>query len=147
MDQILHTYEALRAINLPSSQLYCTERVETLFCDALTECSNESRVKDIMCQQVRQEYCTAEWRLLEVQNQTDQFIDCEDYEETAPLNCGDQFGLMNDECACMPLCEEFSLYSKAYTMPHLALSATTSSLVAIGGIVVIAIAFKKRKTM
>ena len=64
-----------------------------LFCDALMECSNESYVKDIVCQQVRQEYCTAEWRMLEVNNQTDGLIDCEEYDETASLNCGDQFVL------------------------------------------------------
>ena len=148
MGQILYIYEALRTINPPSSQLYCTERVEVLFCDALMECNNESRVKDIVCQQVRQEYCTSEWRLLEAHNQTDdQLIDCEDYEETAPLNCGDQFGLINDESVCLPLCEDFSLYSEAYTTPHIVLSATASFLVVIGGIIVITISFKKRKTM
>ena len=76
-NQILHTFETLRTINLPSSQQYCSERVERLFCDALTECNNELYVKDILCQQVRQEYCTAEWRMLEVNNQTDGLIICE----------------------------------------------------------------------
>ena len=147
VEQILGTYEALRTVNLPSSQLYCTERVEMLFCDALMECSNESHVKDIVCQQVRQEYCTAEWRMLEVHNQIDQLIDCEEYEETAPLNCGDQFGLINDGSVCLPLCEEFSQYSETYTTPHLVLSATASSVAIIGGIIIILISFKKRKTM
>ena len=120
-----------------------------LFCDALMECSNESYVKDIVCQQVRQEYCTAEWRMLEVHNQTDGLINCGEYNKTASLNCGDQFGLASDESAavCLPLCEEFSQYSEAYTTPHLVLTATSSSLVVIGGIIVIAISFKKRKTM
>jgi len=147
MDQILYTYESLRTINLPSSQLYCTERVERLFCDALMECSNESRVKDIVCQQVRQEYCTAEWRLLEVYNQTDQLIDCEEYEETAPVNCSHQFDLTNDGTVCLPLCGEFSLYSEAYATLRVVLYATVSSLVVIGGMVVIIISFKRRKAM
>ena len=120
MHPILYTFEALRTINLPLSQQYCTERVqvERLFCDALMECSsNESYAKKIVCQQVRQEYCTAEWRMLEV-NQTGGLIDCEEYEDTAPLNCGDQFGLAHNGSVCLPLCEEFSQYSKAYTNPY-----------------------------
>ena len=147
MEEILYTYEALRTINLPSSQQYCSERVETLFCDALMECSNESYVKDIVCQQVRQEYCTAEWRMLEVHNQTDGLIDCEEYEETAPLNCSDQFGLADDGTVCLLLCEEFSQYSEAYTTPHLVLGVTAFFLSIIGGIVVIVISSKNRKTM
>ena len=147
MEQILCTYEALRTINLPSSQQYCSERVETLFCDALMECSNESYVKDIVCQQVRQEYCTTEWRLLEVNNQTDGLIDCEEYDETASINCGDQFGLANNGSVCLLLCEDFSQYSEAYTTPHIVLNATVFFLSVIGGIIVIAISFKKRKTM
>ena len=147
LDQILYTYEALRTINLPSSQQYCSERVETLFCDALMECSNESYVKYIVCQQVRQEYCTAEWRMLEVHNQTDGLIDCEEYEETAPLNCSDQFDLANDGSLCLPLCGEFSQYSEEYTTPHVVLYAVSQFISIIGGITVIAISYKKRKKM
>ena len=147
VDQILYTYEALRTINLPLSQQYCSERVETLFCNALMECSNESYVKDIVCQQVRQEYCTAEWRMLEVHNQTDGLIDCEEYEETVPLSCGDQFDLANDGSLCLPLCGEFSQYSEAYTTPRVVLSAVFLLLSVIGGIIVIIISFRKRKNM
>ena len=147
VDHILYTYEALRTINLPSSQQYCSERVETLFCDALMECSNESYGKDIVCQQVRQEYCTAEWRMLEVHNQTDGLIDCEEYEETAPLNCSDQFGLANDGSVCLPLCGEFSQYNEAYATSRNVLIATFLSIGALGGIVIIGISCKKRKKM
>ena len=147
MDQILYTYEALRTINLPSSQQYCSERVETLFCDALMECSNESYVKDIVCQQVRQEYCTAEWRMLEVHNQTDGLIDCEEYEETVPLNCSDQFDLTNDGSLCLPLCGEFSQYSEEYTTLRAVLFAVSLFMNVIGGIIVIVISVKKRKKM
>ena len=147
VDQILYTYEALRTINLPSSQQYCSERVETLFCDALMECSNESYVKDIVCQQVRQEYCTAEWRMLEVHNQTDGLIDCEEYEETAPLNCSDQFDLSNDGSLCLPLCGEFSQYSEEYTTLRAVLFAVSLFMNVIGGITVIVISVRKRKKM
>ena len=147
VDQILYTYEALRTANLPSSQQYCSERVETLFCDALMECSNESYVKDIVCQQVRQEYCTAEWRMLEVHNQTDGLIDCEEYEETAPLNCDDQFGLGYDGSICLPLCGEFSQYSENYTMPHVVFYIIALSCNMIGGIAVVVISIRKQKKM
>ena len=147
VDQIVYTYEALRTINLPSSQQYCSERVETLFCDALMECSNESYVKDIVCQQVRQEYCTAEWRMLEVHNQTDGLTDCEEYEETAPLDCDDQFDLANDESVCLPLCGEFSQYSEAYTTTRVVLLVVCMLLSVIGGITVIVISVKKRRKM
>ena len=147
VDKILYTYEALRTINLPSSQQYCSERVETLFCDALMECSNESYVKDIVCQQVRQEYCTAEWRMLEVHNQANGLIDCEEYEETAPLNCSDQFDLANDGSVCLPLCREFSQYSDTYTTPHVVLAAVSLFISIIGGVTVVAISYKKRKKM
>ena len=147
VDQILYTYEALRTINLPSSQQYCGERVETLFCDALMECSNESYVKDIVCQQVRQEYCTAEWRVLEVHNQTDELIYCEEYEETAPLNCGDQFDVTNDGSACLPLCGEFSQFPETYTSPRNIFYAISIFIGVIGGIIVIAISYRKREKM
>ena len=147
MDQILYTYEALRTINLPSSQQYCSERVETLFCDALMECSNESYVKDIVCQQVRQEYCTAEWRMLEVHNQTDGLIDCEEYEETAPLHCSDQFDLANDGSLCLPLCGEFSLYNEAYATSRVALLAIFLSIGVFGGVLVVGISYRKKKKM
>ena len=140
-NQILYTYEALRTINLPSSQQYCTERVETLFCDASMECNNESYVKEIVCQQVRQEYCTTEWRMLEANNQSDGLIVCEEYEETAPLNCSNQFGLAENGSVCLPLCEEFSLITNTE------LYAISAVLSIIGGITVIGISIKKRKKM
>ena len=140
-NQILHTFEALRTINLPSSQQYCSERVERLFCNASMDCNNELYVKDIVCQQVRQDYCTAEWRMLEVNNQTDGLIVCEEYEETAPLNCSDQFGLADNGSVCLPLCEEFSIISN----PVLYTISTLISI--IGGLTVIAISIKKRKKM
>ena len=145
MDQISYTFEALRTVNLPSSQLFCTDRVETLFCDALMECGNESCVKDIVCQQVRQEYCTAEWRMLEAHNQTDQLIDCTDYEETATLDCNDQFG--NNGTLCVPLCEEFSQYSEDYTKFRIVFYPICVIINVIGGIIVIAFSFRKRKKM
>ena len=143
VDQILYTYEALRTINLPSSQQYCSERVETLFCDALMECSNESHVKDIVCQQVRQEYCTAEWRMLEVHNQTDGLIDCEEYEETVSLKCDDKFDLTSDGSICLPLCGELSQFSTT----RVVLLAIFLFMGIIGGIIVAAISLRKRNKM
>ena len=147
MDQILYTYEALRITNLPSSQKYCSDRVEKLFCDALMKCDNESYVKDIVCQQVRQEHCTSEWRMLELSNQTDGLIDCEEYEETAQLDCSDQFDLTNDGHACLPLCEEFSQFSETYTTFRNTFYVICLIIGIIGGIIVIAISYRKRKKM
>ena len=111
------------------------------------ECSNESYVKDIVCRQIRQEYCTAEWRMLEVHNQTDGLIDCEEYEKTTPLICSDQFDLANDGSICQPLCAEFSQYSKAYTTPRYILTAFCQFVSILGGAVVITISFKKKAKM
>ena len=147
MHQISYTYEALRTINFPLSQQYCTERVKTLFCDALMKCNNEPCVKDIMCQQVRQEYCTSEWRLLEADNQTDQLIDCKEYGETASLICGDQFGLMNNEYVCLPLCGKFSQYSEVYTMPHVVIIAASQFTSVVGGLIVVVASLWKKKKM
>ena len=147
VDQILDTYEALRTINFPSSKQYCSERVETLFCDALMECSNESYVKDIVCQQVRQEYCTAEWRMLEAHNQTDGLTDCEESGETVSLTCSDQFDVTSDGSICLPLCGEFSQYSKTYNTPRLVFYTISFSINVTGGMIVIAISIWKRKKM
>ena len=111
------------------------------------ECSNESYVKDIVCQQVRQEYCTAEWRMLEVNNQTDGLTDCEEYEETAPLNCSDQFDLANDGSLCLPLCGEFSQYSEEYTTFRPMLFIICQLISIIGGISVFTISYRKRAKM
>ena len=147
IDQILYTYEALTTINLPSSYEYCGKRVEKLFCDALMECSNESYVKDIVCQQIRQEYCTAEWRMLDVYNQTDGLINCEEYEDTAPLKCNDQFDLANNGTTCLPLCAKFSQYTEAYTTPRVVVYVFAELTNIIGGIIIIAVSFKKRHKM
>ena len=74
-------------------------------------------------------------------------IDCEEYEETAPLNCGDQFDLTNDGSVCLPLCAEFSQYSEAYTTPIVVLHAIFLFMNVIGGILIIVISIKKRKKM
>ena len=125
IEQILYTYEALRTINLPSSQQYCSERVNTLFCDALMECSNESYVKDIVCQQVHQEYCTAEWRMLEMDNQTDGLINCEEYEETAPLDCDDQIFALRWSIFAGPRCHIAIICIAVATTTHLTILYNT----------------------
>ena len=145
MDQISYTFEALRTINLPSSQLYCTDRIETSFCDALMNCGNESCVKDILCEQVRQEYCTAEWRMLEARNQTDQLINCTDYGETATLDCSDQFA--SNGFLCLPLCGEFSQHSEGYTKHYIAIYASSLLISLVGGLTVIIFSFWKKKKM
>ena len=74
-------------------------------------------------------------------SQNDGLIVCEEYEETAPLNCSDQFGLADNGSACLPLCEEFSITSNTK------LYAVTAVVSIIGGLIVIGISIKKRKKM
>ena len=67
-----------------------------------------------MCQEVRQEHCTAEWRRSE-SNRNFSLIDCDEYGETATLNCSDQFGLDDYGSICSPLCKEFLQEGKTAT--------------------------------
>ena len=132
MDQIWHT------VNLSLSWHNYSKRLEKLFCNALMEHNNESYVKFLICQQIRQENCIAklegpEWS-----------FNCTEYDS---LNCGDQFDLANNGSICLPLCRKFSQYSETYTTPHVILLAASLFIGIIGGIIVIIISFRKRKKM
>ena len=112
-DLLAYTYEALRLV---SHYPFCVNKVEEQF-TKLKNCGNDpSCVESIMCQEVRQQYCTAEWRVLEL-NESEGLIDCTNYGETAPLNCSNQFGLTNNGSICLPLCSEiYTTYYKPCNM-------------------------------
>ena len=57
-------------------------------------------------------HCRRE-RVLEL-NESEELIDCNDYGETVPLNCSDQFGLDNNGSICRPLCKTFSQFSETF---------------------------------
>ena len=142
-DDLVYTYEALR---LASRFLFCVNKTMKRF-NELQNCSNDSAyMKSIMCQEIRQEYCTGEWRMLEL-NESEGLIDCTDYGEIAPLNCSDQFGLTNNGSRCQLLCEKFSQFSKAFTDFFPPWLAIFSTLNVIGGIISLVVSVYKIKKL
>ena len=99
-----------------------------------------------MCQEVRQNYCTAEWRTLELNSTISEgLIDCN--EDTPSIDCGEQFGLAHNDSICLPLCNEFSQYGEVFTSVYFAVSIISHITNLIGGIAVLIIAFCKRQKM
>jgi len=105
-----------------------------------------SYAKDIMCLQVRQIYCTAEWRISEIE-QSEKLISCDEYGGTARLNCSDQFGLSDNGSVCMPLCRRFSQFSDEMTTAILIVTNMVYIVNAIGGITVLIASYWNRKKM
>ena len=140
---VINTYEAIRSASQFTYQ-FCINETKDLFCEALQNCNNVSYAKDIVCQQVRQEYCTAEWRISEIE---DEIIDCDEYGETAKLNCSDQFSLAKDGSVCLPLCRRFSQYNDEMTTTILVVFNVVNALNAIGGITVLIASYWNRKKM
>ena len=142
-DDLVYTYEALRLV---SRYPFCVNKVEEQF-TKLQNCSNDSGcVESVMCQEIRQQYCTAEWRVLEL-NESEGLIDCINYGETAPLNCSDQFGLTKNGSVCLPLCAEFSQYSETFTTLFPIWLIIFSGLNVIGGIISLVISVYKIKKL
>ena len=99
-----------------------------------------------MCQHVRQNYCTAEWRTLELNSTiSERLIDCS--EDTGSIDCGKQFGLAQNDSICLPLCKQFSQYGEVFTSVYFAVSIISHITNLIGGIAVLIIAFCKRQKM
>ena len=139
-DDLVYTYEALK---IASRFPFCVNKVTQRF----TELQNHSNdLAYIMCQEIRQDYCTREWRELEL-NESEGLIDCTDYGETAPLNCSDQFGLAYNGSVCQPLCENFSQYSKTFSDFFPTWLAIFSGLNVIGGIISLVVSAYKIKKL
>ena len=142
-DDLLYTYEALR---LASRFPFCINKVIKQFTELQNRSDDLAYMKSILCQEIRQEYCTAEWRVLEL-NESEGLINCTEYGETAPLNCSDQFGLGNNGSLCRLLCKKFSQFSEAFTdflPPWLAIF---SGLNIIGGIICLVVSLYKIKKL
>ena len=109
-----------------------------LFCKALTLCSigQDLHVKAVLCQGVRQKICTAEWRILEFNNRSEELIDCSLFGETDYPNCTEQFDLANNGSVCLPLCKEFSQHGKILTDARVALNAFCHMVNVLGGIII-----------
>ena len=136
----MFTFESLRAASVLTNP-YCltvTHSHLNVFCKALSLCSigNEFFVKAALCQEVRQKICTAEWRILEFNNKSEELIDCSIFGETGYPNCTEQFDLANNGSVCLPLCKEFSHHGKTLTDVRVALNAFCRMVNVFGGIIV-----------
>jgi len=143
---IINTYVALHNVS-KSTFPFCIQKTKDLFCDALSKCDDFALAGEIVCQEIRQTYCTAEWRILEVSNRSKEIFNCDDYEETMQLNCSDQFGLDNTDSICLPLCKSFSQHGEVATTILVAGNAFAHLINAIGGIIVLTLAIWNRKNM
>ena len=137
-DDVIHTYESLQwASNYTNP--FCINSTYQSFCKALNHCSSGQDVhaRELLCTQVRQNNCSAEWRILEVNNRSEELIDCQGFGETSQPNCADQFDLANNNSICLPLCKEFSQYGPNFTEFIVALTAIAHLVNLVGGIIVI----------
>jgi len=104
-----------------------------------------SYARNIVCQQIRQQYCTAEWRISEIEENAS--IGCDEYGETAKLNCSDQFSLADNDSVCLPLCRRFSQFSDEMTTAIILVNNIGNIANAIGGITVLVASCWNRKKM
>ncbi|XP_065890888.1 uncharacterized protein [Dysidea avara] len=143
---VMNTYATLRKVS-ESTFPFCIQETQDLFCDALSKCDDLALVGEIVCQEIRQKYCTSEWRILEVLNRTDRIFDCDDYGETIQLNCSDQFDLDNNDSVCSPLCKSFSQHGDVVTTILVVDVAFAHLINVIGGVIVLIAAIYNRKNM
>jgi len=146
VEKLLDLYEALSSMDNCSTFCSKNSNVTDSFCKALNKCDDTLFVNDIMCLTVRQDYCTSEWRSLEL-NESEKLIDCDDYGETAPLNCSEQFGLDKNETICSPLCDKFSQHGEVFTAVYTNMFLIFTFLSVIGGITALIASIWKRKKM
>ena len=137
-EDVIYTYESLKVASVFTNQ-FCPNRTYPLFCKALEHCNSgqEVFVRDLLCTQVRQKLCAAEWRILEVNNRSEEMMNCQRFGETSQPKCTKQFNLADNNSVCLPLCEEFSEYGEKFTDFIAALSAIVHLVNVIGGIIVI----------
>ena len=127
---------------------FCT-KTYPLFCKALELCAigQDLTVRGLLCTKVRQEFCTAEWRILEVNNRSEGLINCQAFGETAQPNCTEQFKLADSDSVCLPLCKEFSQHGEGYTDAVVALHGIVHLVNVIGGIIVVIACILNRAKM
>ena len=137
-ENVIYTYESLKVASVFTNP-FCARGTYPLFCKALELCSTGQDViaRNLLCTQVRQKICTAEWRILEVNNRTEELIDCQGFGETGQPHCARQFDLADNNSVCLPLCKEFSEFGKIFTDFVVGLSAYSGLVNFIGGIIVI----------
>lgn len=146
-EDVIYTYESLKVASVFTNR-FCAQTYP-LFCDALKLCSFglHDNVTKLLCTLVRQGFCTAEWRILEVNNRSEGLIDCQGFGETAQPNCAEQFDLADNGSICLPVCKEFSQHGKSYTDGVVGLHAIVHLVNVIGGIVVMIACILNRAKM
>ena len=146
-EDVIHTYESLKVASALTNP-FCT-KASPLFCKALNSCNSKSdaAAKRILCTIVRQQFCAAEWRILEANNRSEHLIDCQGYGETSKPNCVKQFDLADGDSVCLPLCKDFSQHNERFTDGTVALHAFVHLINVLGGITVFVACTVNRKKM
>ena len=144
-DDVIHTYESLKGASNYTNQ-FCLNHTY-LFCEALEHCSSgqDNNASELLCTQVRQNICTAEWRIIEVNNRSEELIDCQG--ETSQPNCAEQFDIADNNSVCLPLCKEFSQYGPSFTNFIVGLTVIVHLVNSVGGIIVIIACILNRAKM
>ena len=147
-EDVIYTYESLKVASALTNA-FCARRTYLVFCAALNFCSNGNVTvaTSILCTEVRQKHCTAEWRILEVNNRSEYLIDCQGYGETNKPNCIEQFDLADGDSVCLPLCKDFSQHNEQFTDAIVALHGFVHLFNVLGGIIVFALCIFNRKKM
>ena len=148
IEDVVYTYESLKVASRLTSS-FCIRRTQHIFCAALSYCDNDNGVyvNNILCTEVRQKHCTAEWRILEVNNRSEYLIDCYGFGETSKPNCIEQFDLADGDSVCLPLCKDFSQHNEQFTDAIVALHAFVHLFNVLGGIIVFVACIFNRKKM
>ena len=147
-EDVIYTYESLKVASVLTNP-FCAKATYNVFCKALQSCNSgtDQIARNILCTIVRQNLCTAEWRILEVNNRSEGLIDCYGYGETTTPNCTEQFDLADGDSVCLPLCKEFSQHGEQYTDAVVGLYGFVNLLNVLGGIVVFIACVVNRKKM
>ena len=147
-EDVIYTYQSLKVAS-EFTNPFCTRKTYLMFCAALTLCSigNDTDARGLLCTEVRQKHCTAEWRIMEVSNRSEYLIDCNGFGETGKPTCVEQFDLADGDSVCLPLCKEFSQHDKRFTDTIVALYAFVHLVNVLGGIISFVACIVNRKKM
>ena len=147
-EDVIYTYESLKVASALTNP-FCVKGTYPAFCKALTLCSNgdDTVARGLLCARIRQNYCTAEWRIMEVNNRSEYLIDCTRFGPTSKPTCVEQFELADGDSVCLPLCKDFSQHSERSTDAIVGLHGFVHLVNVLGGIIVFVACAVNRKKM
>lgn len=133
--------------NITSSSSKCAANAMMFFCHAVyRSCENVTLTpSETECEMLANDSCSSQWAML--QNVSSVLTDCGTYAPPVPRTCPKQF---RPSCngGCIPLCSEFSQNSEGATIVvTLVTGIISNSLNIIGGVLLLIIAFYRRKAM